>query len=62
MTIANPAAGTWVVLVDGFAVPAGHDDLQLRRRVRQPGVRLGQRDRRQRPAAGRLVVDRAGLA
>src|SRR4030095_11250040 len=23
VTIANPAAGTWVVLVDGFAVPAG---------------------------------------
>ncbi len=23
MTIANPAAGIWVVLVDGFAVPAG---------------------------------------
>ena len=23
MTIANPAAGAWVVLVDGFAVPAG---------------------------------------
>ena len=23
MTIANPAAGTWAVLVDGFAVPAG---------------------------------------
>jgi hypothetical protein len=23
VTIANPAAGTWVTLVDGFAVPAG---------------------------------------
>ena len=23
MTIANPAAGLWIVLVDGFAVPAG---------------------------------------
>ena len=23
VTIANPAAGTWVVLIDGFAVPAG---------------------------------------
>jgi len=23
VTIANPAAGTWVVLVDGFAVPSG---------------------------------------
>ena len=23
VTIANPAAGTWIVLVDGFAVPAG---------------------------------------
>jgi len=23
VTIANPAAGTWAVLVDGFAVPAG---------------------------------------
>lgn len=23
VTIANPAAGTWVILVDGFAVPAG---------------------------------------
>ena len=23
VTIANPAAGTWKVLVDGFAVPAG---------------------------------------
>ena len=23
MTIANPAAGNWAVLVDGFAVPAG---------------------------------------
>ena len=23
MTINNPAAGNWVVLVDGFAVPAG---------------------------------------
>jgi hypothetical protein len=23
VTINNPAAGTWVVLVDGFAVPAG---------------------------------------
>ena len=53
MTIANPAAGTWVVLVDGFAVPAGTTDVQLRRRVRQPGVRLGQRHRRQRAAAGR---------
>lgn len=26
VTIANPAAGTWVVLVDGFAVPAGSTD------------------------------------
>ena len=32
----RPAAGTWVVLVDGFAVPAG-DDVQLCRRVHQPG-------------------------
>src|SRR5262249_37170413 len=23
VTIANPAAGTWVVLIDGFAVPSG---------------------------------------
>ena len=23
MTVANPAAGTWVVLIDGFSVPAG---------------------------------------
>ena len=23
VTIANPAAGTWIVLVDGYAVPAG---------------------------------------
>ena len=23
MTITNPAAGTWLVLIDGFAVPAG---------------------------------------
>jgi len=23
VTIANPAAGTWLVLIDGFAVPAG---------------------------------------
>jgi hypothetical protein len=23
VTIANPAAGTWAVLIDGFAVPAG---------------------------------------
>ena len=23
VTIANPAAGTWIVLVDGFSVPAG---------------------------------------
>jgi subtilisin family serine protease len=26
VTIANPAAGTWVVLIDGFAVPAGTTD------------------------------------
>ena len=26
VTIANPAAGNWVVLVDGFAVPAGNTD------------------------------------
>ncbi|TNM40476.1 serine protease [Nocardioides albidus] len=26
VTVANPAAGTWVVLVDGFAVPAGSTD------------------------------------
>jgi len=23
VTLANPAAGNWVVLVDGYAVPAG---------------------------------------
>ena len=26
VTIANPAVGTWVVLVDGFAVPSGSTD------------------------------------
>ncbi len=26
VTIANPAAGAWVVLIDGFAVPSGSTD------------------------------------
>ena len=43
VTIANPAAGNWVVLVDGFAVPAGYDDVQVRRRLHKCCVRLGQR-------------------
>ena len=51
VTIANPAAGTWQVLIDGFA-SRRDDDVQLRRRLRQPGVRLGRGHRRARAAPG----------
>lgn len=30
VTVLNPAAGSWLVLVDGFAVPAGSDKFELR--------------------------------
>ena len=53
VTIANPAAGTWVVLVDGYAVPSGHDDVRLRRRLHQPRLRVGDGHGRERAASGR---------
>ena len=30
VVVNNPAAGQWVVLVDGFDIPAGHDQFELR--------------------------------
>ena len=59
VTIANPAAGIWVVLVDGFAVPAGTTTYNYVDVFVNAGVRLGQRHRRERAAAGRRVVDGA---
>ena len=60
VTIANPAAGMWVVLVDGFAVPAGTTTYNYVDVFTNAGVRLGLGHRRQRAAAGRCVVDGAG--
>ena len=59
VTIANPAAGTWVVLVDGFAVPAGTTTYNYVDVFTNPAFGSVTRDRRQRPAAGRRVVDGA---
>lgn len=36
VTVANPAAGAWVVLVDGFAVPAGTTEYDYRDVVSSP--------------------------
>ena len=62
VTIANPAAGTWVVLVDGFAVPAGTTTYNYVDVFANPAFGSVVGDRRQRAAAGRFLVDRAGLA
>ncbi|CAA9361035.1 MAG: Outer membrane stress sensor protease DegS, partial [uncultured Frankineae bacterium] len=40
--------------------PGRHDDVRLRRRVRQPGLRSRRRHRRGRLASRREVLDRAG--
>ena len=53
VTIANPAAGTWVVLVDGFAVPAGTTTYNYVDVFANPAFGIGQRHRCQRAAPGR---------
>ena len=55
MTIANPAAGNWVVLVDGFAVPAGTTTYNYIDVFVECGIRLGERHGRQCAATGRCV-------
>ena len=60
VTIANPAAGTLARAGRRLRRARRHDDVQLRRRVRQPGLWLGRRDRCQRRARGGVVLDRAG--
>ena len=62
VTIANPAAGTWVVLVDGFNVPAGtttykYIDVYFEGVAARDGLGHG----RERTASGRVVLDGSGL-
>ena len=55
VTIANPAAGIWLVLVDGFAVPAGTTTYKYVDVFANPAFGIGQRDRRQHAApVGRI--------
>ena len=62
VTINNPGSRVCGVVARRRLRGAGrHDDVQLRRRVRQPGVRLGERDRRERAASGRLELDGPGI-
>ena len=60
VTIANPAAGNWLVLVDGFAVPAGTTTYNYVDVFSNAAFGVGERDRCQRTPAGGLVVDRSG--
>ena len=60
VTIANPAAGTWTIVVDGFAVPAGTTRVRLRRCVHQPGLWRNLCDGCERAAAEWCVMDGPG--
>ena len=51
VTIANPAAGTWLVLVDGFSVPSGSTTYNYVDIFANPSARLGVGDRRERAAS-----------
>ena len=60
VTIANPAAGYVGGPGRRLQRPGRDDDVQLRRRVHERRVRLGQRDRCERTAPCRRVVDGPG--
>ena len=60
MTIANPAAGLWVVLVDGFAVPAGTTTYNYVDVFANPAFGIDQRDRRQRATSSGRQLDGSG--
>ena len=61
VTIANPAAGTWLVLVDGFAVPAGTTTYNYVDIFANPALGSVSVTDANAPRPERLVVDGSGL-